>query len=315
MASDIVVIIVSCIAKKPADLDHPYGHGRVEVVGSVGVALLLLIAGISVGYDSAEKIQTPNEGKLEWYTSIAALVSIIVKEALYWYTYLVGKRINSQVIIANAWHHRTDAMSSVVALGGTLVALFFGWNYADPIAGLFVALMIVWIGLQILYQSMCSLVDRIPMETVDRLNQILADIPGVEGYSDVRAREMGAFVVVDLKLYVHPGTHVEDAEEIQRVVETRIREEVKNVTEVMVRITTVRDDVGSPRGIHGQKNNNAINNITTRIREAVMKVPAVKEITQIRVFGPGRRRPAISPQSPSPSICTSSARTSAPSAR
>ena len=121
--------------------------------------------------------------------------------------------------------------------------VMLGWNYADPIAGLFVALMIVWIGLQILYQSMCSLVDRIPMETVDQLNQILADIPGVEGYSDVRAREMGAFVVVDLKLYVHPGTHVEDAEEIQRVVETKIREEVKNVTEVMVRITSVRDDV------------------------------------------------------------------------
>ena len=251
LASDIVVIVVSCMAKKPADLDHPYGHGRVEVVGSVGVALLLLIAGISVGYESAEKIQTPNEGKLEWYTSIAALVSIIVKEALYWYTYLVGKKINSQVIIANAWHHRTDAMSSVVALGGTLVALLFNWNYADPIAGLFVALMIVWIGLQILYQSMCSLVDRIPMETVDQLNQLLADIPGVEGYSDVRAREMGAFVVVDLKLYVHPGTHVEDAEEIQRVVENKIREEVKNVTEVMVRITTVRDDVGVSRASDG----------------------------------------------------------------
>ena len=243
LATDIVVVIVSCFAKKPADLDHPYGHGRMEVVGSVLVALFLLIAGVSVGYDSAMKIQTPNEGKLEWYTSIAALVSILVNEGLYWYAYLVGKKINSQVIIANAWHHRTDAMSSVVSLGGTLVALLFGWNYADPIAGLFVALMIVWIGLQILYQSMCSLVDRIPMETVDQLNQILADIPGVEGYSDVRAREMGAFVVVDLKLYVHPGTHVEDAEEIQRVVETKIREEVKNVTEVMVRITSVRDDV------------------------------------------------------------------------
>lgn len=276
LASDIVVIVVSCIAKRPADVDHPYGHGRVELIGSVGVSIMLLAAGFIVGYESIEKLRDPGDGTLEWYTSVAALASIISKEALYWYTYLVGKKINSPVIIANAWHHRTDAMSSVVALVGTVITLLFGWPYADPIAGLFVAIMIVFIGVRILYQSVCSLVDRIPMEVVDKLNTMLATIPGVEGYSDVRAREMGAFLLVDLKLYVHPGTHVEDAEEIQNVVERRIKEEVKNVTEVMVRITSVRDE----------KNSTTIKNITTRIREAVMAVKSVKEITQIRVFGP-----------------------------
>ena len=100
----------------------------------------------------------------------------------------------------------------------------------------------------------------------------------MEGYSDVRAREMGAFMVVDLKLYVHPGTHVEDAEEIQNTVERIIKEEVKNVSEVMVRITSIRDE----------KNTNSVENITTQIRNAVTAVPDVKEITQIRVFGPGR---------------------------
>ena len=138
--------------------------------------------------------------------------------------------------------------------------------------------MIFYIGLQILYESVCSLVDRIPTEVIDKLNSTLETIPGVEGYSDVRAREMGAFMVVDLKLYVHPGTHVEDAEEIQNTVERIIKEEVKNVSEVMVRITSIRDE----------KNTNSVENITTQIRNAVTAVPDVKEITQIRVFGPGR---------------------------
>ena len=248
-----MVIVVSCIAKRPADVDHPYGHGRVELIGSVGVSIMLLAAGFIVGYESIEKLRDPGDGTLEWYTSVAALASIISKEALYWYTYLVGKKINSPVIIANAWHHRTDAMSSVVALVGTVITLLFGWPYADPIAGLFVAIMIVFIGVRILYQSVCSLVDRIPMEVVDKLNTMLATIPGVEGYSDVRAREMGAFLLVDLKLYVHPGAHVEDAEESQNVVERRIKEEVKNVTEVMVRITSVRDEVGMGSEVHSRR--------------------------------------------------------------
>ena len=236
---------MSCIAQKPADLDHPYGHGRVEMIGSVGVSIMLLAAAFIVGKESVEKLITPDSAELEWYTAVAAFLSIVVKEALYWYTYIVGKKIDSPVIIANAWHHHTDALSSVVALIGTIVTLFFNWKYADPLASIAVALMIGYIGIDILWKSICSLADRVPVEVVDKLNSTLASIPGVEGFSDVRAREMGAFLVVDLKLYVHPGTHVEDAEEIQNLVERMIKEEVKNVTEVMVRITSIRDSVES----------------------------------------------------------------------
>lgn len=243
LISDFICILVSCIAQRPADLDHPYGHGRVEMLGSVGVSIMLLAAAYIVGKDSVENILTPSTGELEWYTSMAALLSILVKEGLYWYAYIIGKKINSPVIIANAWHHRSDALSSVVALIGTVITLFFKWRYADPLAGFAVALMIGYIGIDILWKSMCSLVDRVPTEVIDKLNSTLASIPGVEGYSDVRAREMGAFLVVDLKLYVHPGTHVEDAEDIQNLVERMIKEEVKNVTEVMVRITSIRDEV------------------------------------------------------------------------
>ena len=243
LASDFICIVVSCIAQKPADLDHPYGHGRVEMIGSVGVSIMLLAAAFFVGKDSIEKMISPDSSELEWYTTIAALFSILVNEGLYWYAYIVGKKIDSPVVIANAWHHRTDALSSVVALVGTVLAYFFHWTYADPIASLAVALMIAYVGIDILWKSICSLADRIPVEVVDKLNSTLATIPGVEGYSDVRAREMGAFIVVDLKLYVHPGTHVEDAEEIQNLVEHMIKKEVKNVSEVMVRITTIRDEV------------------------------------------------------------------------
>lgn len=250
LASDFICIIVSCIAQKPADLDHPYGHGRVEMIGSVGVSIMLLAAAFIVGKESVEKMITPDSSELEWYTAIAALLSIIVKEALYWYTYIVGKKIDSPVIIANAWHHRSDALSSVVALVGTIVVLLCNWKYADPLASFAVALMIGYIGIDILWKSICSLADRIPVEVVDKLNSTLASIPGVEGFSDVRAREMGAFLVVDLKLYVHPGTHVEDAEEIQNLVERMIKEEVKNVTEVMVRITSIRDEVELEFGFH-----------------------------------------------------------------
>lgn len=98
------------MAKKPADLDHPYGHGRVELAGSVVVAAMLLLAAWLIGVESIDKLKNPNQGELKWYTAVAAAASIVVKEGLYWYTYIVGKKINSPVIIANAWHHRTDAI-------------------------------------------------------------------------------------------------------------------------------------------------------------------------------------------------------------
>ena len=243
LISDFVCIVVYCISTKPADKDHPYGHGRVEFLGSMAVAVMLIAAGFIIAEDSIGKLRNPANAPLEWYTCIAALVSIISKELLFWYTYLVGKKIESNTIIANAWHHRSDAISSVIAFIGTLVTLLFNWQYADPIAGLLLVVMICYLGLKILYDSLCSLVDRIPLEVIDKLNTTLATIPGVEGYSDVRAREMGASIVVDMRLYVHPGTHVEDAEEIQNTVERIIKEEIKSVSEVIIRITSIRDEV------------------------------------------------------------------------
>ncbi|KAJ8602374.1 hypothetical protein CTAYLR_004217 [Chrysophaeum taylorii] len=200
--SDLVTLIALWSSRLPADEDHPYGHGRFETVGAmfVGTSLTFAAWGLAGNAIGALRAPTPFEdtGVGRRLALIAALVSILSKEVLYRATMVVAKRLGSAALKANAWHHRSDAMSSVVALIGIAASTVPGLHFADALAGLVVAVMLGNIGLSVTFEALAELTD-----TVDELDlrAVRKKVEGIEGVRDVkgcRGRLVGGSLVVDV---------------------------------------------------------------------------------------------------------------------
>ncbi|NIP99437.1 MAG: cation diffusion facilitator family transporter, partial [Nitrospinaceae bacterium] len=142
LLTDFVVLTTHQIGKKPADEDHPYGHGRAESLGAVAVGGAIIGAGLWIGYEVWQVIESGVRLTPSFLAAAGAATSVLTKEGLYWYTRIIGERERSPAVIANAWHHRSDALSSIAALIGILGALF-GYPLMDPLAGGVVALMVI----------------------------------------------------------------------------------------------------------------------------------------------------------------------------
>ena len=200
LLSDIVTLWAVTFSRSPQDRNHPYGHGRFETLGTLLVAFMLLGAGIGVAYHSLFHLDSraiPGSPAIGM-----ALFSIVVKEVLYQYSMRVGKRRKSRLLLANAWHHRTDAMSSVVALIGITGAIA-GYPIMDPIAGILVSGWIMKAGITIGYDACKELTDAcIEKELLTSIESILNRTDGVLQYHEVRARRMGPQVLVDLHIEV-----------------------------------------------------------------------------------------------------------------
>ena len=157
LVSDALTLVTLRMSALPPDIDHPYGHGRFESVGSLGIATLLLLAGLSFGQNAFAALRAPSAAPISVRALWAAVASIVFKEVLYRATRRVGERMQSQVLIANAWHHRSDALSSVVALVGIGGAMA-GWAWLDPLAATAVGGMVAWMGVEIARESVGAIV-------------------------------------------------------------------------------------------------------------------------------------------------------------
>eukprot|EP00127_Corallochytrium_limacisporum_P003286 Clim_evm135s147 gene=Clim_evmTU135s147 len=214
LISDGVTLACVGISRKKADRHYPYGYGRIETVGAVGVATFLLSAGVGIGYSSYESLMAGPTGLAGMGATIGigtAIVSLVAKEWIYRRTIKVAEQQNSPVLYANAWHHRSDALSSVVALGGVAGAAM-GAPWADPVGGFIVAGMVTKIGLEVLYSSMTELMDASLEEEElgvirdivhkanadSRMSESMADVQ----VGDLRVRRSGPFKVVDVDLVV-----------------------------------------------------------------------------------------------------------------
>ena len=158
LLTDAIVLATHKIGQMPADSNHPYGHGRAETIGATIVGVVIILAGIWIAYDVSQVIASGSQLVPTWLAAGAAFISILVNEGIFHYTRNVGEKINSPAIIANAWHHRSDAISSVAALIGILGA-HFGYTIMDPLAGGVVALMILKVGYGILTDGLRDLMD------------------------------------------------------------------------------------------------------------------------------------------------------------
>jgi len=243
LLSDVLVMFASHHANQEPDDEHPYGHGRFETAATLALGILLLLVALGIGWDTVERLLSnePVEvpGQLALY---AALFSILANEALYWYTIIVARRIHSKLLEANAWHHRSDAVSSIVVLigiGGTQL----GISNLDMIAALIVAVMIAKIGWQLGWQALEELVDKsLDQEEVDNFTNLIEAVDGVHSLHMLRTRKTGHQSAADVHILVDPWLTVSEGHMIAVAVEEELKNKVDHLSDVTVHIDPEDDE-------------------------------------------------------------------------
>ena len=240
--SSLIVWMGLSIATRPADEDHPYGHGKAEPLAAAIVSLMLIGAAIGISIMAIREIVTPHHLPAPFTLFIAAGV-IVVKEAMYRRVSRVGAEVGSSVIAADAWHHRADAISSLAAFIGISIALIggTGWEAADDWAALVAAVVVSVNGVRTLRPAIAALMDEAPDRAVtERALQAALRVPGVQHVENLNVRGSGLGFFVDLHVQADPTMSLEDAHEIAARVKYAIRDQIPSVLSVLVHMEPYR---------------------------------------------------------------------------
>ncbi|WP_227370089.1 cation diffusion facilitator family transporter [Halomonas sp. M20] len=248
LLGDTLVLFASHSGSKAADAEHPYGHARFETAATVVIGIMLLIVAGSFIYDAVlgildpTRLQTPS-----WVVLLAALVSVLANEALYHYTARVGRRVGSKLIEANAWHHRSDALSSLIVIGAFFGSLA-GLTWLDAVAAVIVAAMVGVMGWQFVWQSTRELVDTgADPQTLKELAAVIDAVEGVRSHHDLRTRLMAGKVLIDVHLLVAPYISVSEGHRISEEARRRLIEQTSRASEVLVHVDTQKpSDTAAP---------------------------------------------------------------------
>lgn len=229
--TDIIVIVFVKISGKPEDEDHKYGHGKFETLATALIGVALFAVGIGLLVGGATKVADVLNGATlpapSMIALIAAAVSVVSKEILYRYTVIVGKKHNAQSVIANAWHHRSDAFSSIGTLIGVGGAMFFGekWRILDPIAAIVVSAFIIKVAIDLVKPCLDELLERsLPAETEKQILDIIATFPEVSSPHHLRTRRIGNHIAIEVHLRMDAQISLENAHAIATKVEKRLKE-------------------------------------------------------------------------------------------
>ena len=221
--TDVAVILGSYYWSRPADDSHPYGHKRLETTVSIFIGGVLFLAGAGIGWDAVTSVYKPHAKHPGVIAFAAAVVSIVVKEALYQWNRRVGTRVSSVSLTANAWHHRLDAFSSIPVLVAVGVALAYPqWHLLDHLAAFFVAILICYAAIGIILSGFRELVDQgAPLEVCERIKHLVKIHPSVVQVHNIRTRYAGNLLCVDLHVVVDGQMTVHEGH--------RVAEQVKNL--------------------------------------------------------------------------------------
>ena len=248
--STFIVMIGVTISGKESDKEHPYGHERLECVASLLLAMVLALTGLGIGKTGVEKILGGEAAGLAvpgLLALIAAVSSVAVKEWMYWYTRAAAKKINSGTLMADAWHHRSDALSSIGAFIGILGSRM-GYPILDPIASLVICLFILKAAYDIFQDALAKMVDKAcPEEVVDRMREIILAQEGVEGIDDIKTRLFGAKMYVDVEISVDGDKTLRAAHEIANRVHDAIEDAFPEVKHCMVHENPTEEATGMPK--------------------------------------------------------------------
>ncbi len=247
LATDFIVLYAAKHSHREADEDHPYGHGRIETLATVGLGISLIAVALGIGYDAVQRMNEPDHLQVPGMLALGvAFISVISKEAIYQYTRNAARRLRSNMLMANAWHSRSDAISSIVVIIGILGAMM-GYTYLDSVAAIAVAAMIAKIGFDLVRDSSRELIDTaLDPELTDHIRDEVLDVDGVRALHMLRSRRSGGDALVDLHLQVDPRISVSEGHQIGDTVRRRLLKRVEEVTDVTVHIDPENDEQESP---------------------------------------------------------------------
>ena len=246
--TDVVVIVFVNISSKPKDDGHDYGHGKYETLATSIIGLALLTVGVSLFWDSLHKVfdywvlSEPLDSP-GWIALMAALVSILIKEILFQVTYRVGKRQNSQAVIANAWHHRSDALSSIGTTLGIGGAILLGpaWHVLDPLAAMVVSVFIIKVSLELMIPAINDLLEQsLPKEIENEILTIISENPEVKEPHNLRTRRIGNDFAIEVHIRVDGEMNVRQAHALTKEIESKLYQKYGNTTHVVIHVEPFR---------------------------------------------------------------------------
>lgn len=253
-ATDIVVLIFTRISNKPQDKNHDYGHGKYETLATAIIGIVLFAVGASICWNGLQAIQTvwqggrlPAPGMLAF---AGAIISIVSKELIYRYTIHVGRKINSSAVIANAWHHRSDAFSSIgtaIGIGGAIV-LGESWSVLDPMAAVVVSFFIMKVAVQLLKPCVDELTEKsLPDEIEKEICLITENTPGVSAIHNLRTRRIGNHYAIEMHIRMDGHLTLYEAHAKASVIENKLKEKYGNETHVGIHVEPVKSADGTYR--------------------------------------------------------------------
>ena len=247
LVTDAVVIVFVKLSNKPQDEDHDYGHGKYETLATSIVGLSLLFVGVLILYNGVEKIYAAIQGETLQQPGIvalfAAVVSIMLKEWTYQFTVSVGKKVNSQAVIANAWHHRSDALSSIGTAIGISGAIFLSdkWVVLDPIAAVIVSLFIMRTAWLLMKQASDELLEKsLPKDIEQEIISIVEEEEGVTGIHNLRTRRIGSLIAMEMHLRMPGDTLLYVAHQHTSRIERRLRRRFGKGTLISIHVEPIK---------------------------------------------------------------------------
>jgi cation diffusion facilitator family transporter len=283
LMTDMVVLIGVKYASKPEDEEHPYGHGKVETFASlvIAVSLVIVAAGIILSaYKSiagvGAELRTP-----KMITLTAVLVSVVFKEILFRYTLAVGKKHKLSSLIANAWHHRSDAYSSIAAMAGVVGAMM-GFKVLDPLFACVVALLIGKVGVAIGKDAYMDLIDTAADKKVyDRIADIIKETEGVKSYHGLKTRKVGNKVMSELQIRVDPSISVVDGHDIAKDLKAKVIGTIDEIENILIHVEPIGEEGRVRYLIGGGVDENTV-------RENLMSIEGVMGVHSLMVHCFGR---------------------------
>ncbi|UCF29784.1 MAG: cation transporter [bacterium] len=245
LVSDLIVIGGMLVGSRPRDESHHYGHGKVEVLAEMTLGGVLVIAGLGIVLDSVRAVL---KGSMEAPLAVvlpAALLSVVLKEWLYRVTMQVARRSDRPVLVANAWHHRSDALTSVgVLLGAGLAILFPAMAMVDALVGLLVAAVVIKVGGGIAWEAAMSLIDTAPSrDYMSRVTDMIRSVPGVRSVRNLRMRHVGRLIAIEVHLGLDPEISVREGHDVATDVKRYVLERDRRVFDVLVHMEPEEDSV------------------------------------------------------------------------
>ena len=237
--TDIIVIVFVRISGKPEDKEHNYGHGKYETLATAIIGLILLFVGAGILFNGVKSVANVFKGESlvapSMMALLAAAISILLKEVLFRYTVYKGKKLNSQALVANAWHHRSDALSSIgtfIGIGGA-ICLGEKWRILDPLAAIVVSIFIMKVALQLLRPCVDELLERsLPPETEEKILAIILSYPEASSPHHLRTRRIGNHIAIEVHVRMDGSIPLSDAHSLASKIEKELKEYFGNDTHV-----------------------------------------------------------------------------------